>query len=260
MQTTLSRSDGAVLQHIFDPESAASATAPPMIDDSLPRDPHYTDATHALIQSKSQAIIKTVEQSLASASALAVSVSANALDTAAQNLQSLIKDYPDAGSLHNDLAQVLRLRWGSTLISRSLVQSTEASSAAAQALHALDQACRLLAPPSPLAALSPVQTRTLSAALMQRGAMKLEAAKHVAAAGAGVKDAGVEHDHTALPALQHASRTALETAASADFFSAGRYGNDLGRAMAVHANPTAKLCGQMVQDAMRREFATGRER
>ena len=43
-------------------------------------------------------------------------------------------------------------------------------------------------------------------------------------------------------------------AASRDFWMGGRYGNEVARGLAVHANPTAKLCGQMVKEAMRREF------
>ena len=46
----------------------------------------------------------------------------------------------------------------------------------------------------------------------------------------------------------------FEEAASRDFFMGGRYGNEIGKALAVHTNPTAKLCGQIVQEAMRKEF------
>lgn len=47
----------------------------------------------------------------------------------------------------------------------------------------------------------------------------------------------------------------FEEAASKDFWYGGRYGNEIGKALAVHTNPTAKLCGEVVKDAMRREFA-----
>lgn len=34
----------------------------------------------------------------------------------------------------------------------------------------------------------------------------------------------------------------------------GRYGNEVAKALAVAANPTAKLCGEIVREAMVREF------
>jgi hypothetical protein len=37
----------------------------------------------------------------------------------------------------------------------------------------------------------------------------------------------------------------------------GRYGNEIAKALAVSANPTAKLCGEMVREAMRKEYAGG---
>jgi hypothetical protein len=37
----------------------------------------------------------------------------------------------------------------------------------------------------------------------------------------------------------------------------GRYGNEIAKALAVSTNPTAKLCGEMVREAMRKEYASG---
>lgn len=37
----------------------------------------------------------------------------------------------------------------------------------------------------------------------------------------------------------------------------GRYGNEIAKALAVRANPTAKLCGEMVREAMRKEYGRG---
>lgn len=46
-----------------------------------------------------------------------------------------------------------------------------------------------------------------------------------------------------------------EEAASGDFLMGGRLGNEVARQMAVVVNPTAKLCGDMVREAMRMEYA-----
>lgn len=43
--------------------------------------------------------------------------------------------------------------------------------------------------------------------------------------------------------------------ASRDYMMAGRYGNKIGKAVAVTMNPTAKLCGEIVKEAMRKEYA-----
>jgi hypothetical protein len=42
--------------------------------------------------------------------------------------------------------------------------------------------------------------------------------------------------------------------ASRDFMLGGRYGNQIAKALAVATNPTAKLCGSIVQEAMSKEF------
>ena len=53
------------------------------------------------------------------------------------------------------------------------------------------------------------------------------------------------------------SSIVFEEAASRDFMMAGRYGNEIGKGLAVSTNPTAKLCGEMVKEAMRKEYAGG---
>jgi len=49
----------------------------------------------------------------------------------------------------------------------------------------------------------------------------------------------------------------FEENASRDFMMGGRYGNEIAKALAVSANPTAKLCGEMVREAMRKEYGGG---
>jgi hypothetical protein len=49
----------------------------------------------------------------------------------------------------------------------------------------------------------------------------------------------------------------FEENASKDFMMGGRFGNEIAKALAVSTNPTAKLCGEMVREAMRKEYAGG---
>ena len=52
----------------------------------------------------------------------------------------------------------------------------------------------------------------------------------------------------------------FEEWASRDFATAGRYGNELARAMAVRVNPYAKLCGAIVQTALQKEMQPDQSR
>ena len=54
--------------------------------------------------------------------------------------------------------------------------------------------------------------------------------------------------------LDGESSERLEERASHDFSMAGKHGSELARAMAVRTNPYAKMCGAIVQTAMRNEF------
>ena len=49
-------------------------------------------------------------------------------------------------------------------------------------------------------------------------------------------------------------RLDFEEATSMDFALGGRYGNEIAKGLAVSTNPTAKLCGQMVREAMKKEY------
>lgn len=64
----------------------------------------------------------------------------------------------------------------------------------------------------------------------------------------GVLDVGLERKETTWQKLD------FEEAASRDFALGGRYGNDIAKGLAVSTNPTAKLCGQMVREAMKKEY------
>jgi hypothetical protein len=53
------------------------------------------------------------------------------------------------------------------------------------------------------------------------------------------------------------SKLDFEEHASRDFAMGGRYGNEIAKGLAVSTNPTAKLCGQMVREAMKKEYGPG---
>ena len=55
--------------------------------------------------------------------------------------------------------------------------------------------------------------------------------------------------------LAGAESEMLEEIASQEFASGGRYGNDIAKQVAVKTNPYAKLCGNIVKEAMEKEIS-----
>ena len=112
-------------------------------------------------------------------------------------------------------------------------------------LSDLDQAISLLTPVGRYPRLSPQAARTLSLAHTQRGAIYHMTAKMLALGAVSVPDGRREAGWTKLEFEENASR---------DFAMGGRYGNEIAKGLAVSTNPTAKLCGQMVREAMKKEY------
>jgi len=239
---SLTENDGVVLHQIFDPESAPPQVV--LVDESLPSLPLKQEAE---LQEEEKSIIRQVETALKLS--LNDSKRSELLSNASRRLTCLLAAHPDSPSLLNDFAQLHRFRHGDHNIVSTPQHSIDQATAdeAANTLRYLAKAIKLLSPSSPIMGISPTQARILSQAHMQRGAMYYAAAKDL-------PEGCIKNSTIMVTALQDWSRTDFEEAASRDFFMAGRYGDEMGRALAVHSNPTAKLCGQMVRDAMRIEY------
>ena len=248
----MSTNDSAVLSQLFDPESTPSSGV--LVDTSLPSDPAIADwKTLMTIKAEEQRIIRDVESVMKDPQASQLKTSV--LSAALQNLDTLLAGYPNSASLLNDHAQVFRLLYGNDIIvsSKNRPLSSEVTAGASKVLKGLDTAIRLMSPPTPQSAVSPAQCRTLAQAHTQRGALYYAAAKTLSSK---IDTSSIE---IMIESLQTWDKIEFEEAASRDFFMGGRYGNEVGKALAVHTNPTARLCGQIVQDAMRREMAPSAE-
>jgi cytidylate kinase len=114
----------------------------------------------------------------------------------------------------------------------------------------LSTAIALLAPATPFSSLSPQAAKTLSQAYTQRGALYHLTAKRLKSQSAELRVDGNRKEAKWKP-------VDFEENASRDFMMGGRYGNEIAKALAVSTNPTAKLCGEMVREAMRKEYAGG---
>ncbi|KAF3913083.1 hypothetical protein AA313_de0200337 [Arthrobotrys entomopaga] len=236
----LSSHDSTVLEQIFDPESAPTPS-PVTIDPTLPTFPHikaYSTLT-----------------SLRSSEILAIRA-AEAGDTqkALTLLSSAIDSSPKYCSAYNNRAQVYRMTVAmkdpagmDNLLSPS---SSETREIVMKAYKDLTMAINLASPRTPTEAISPQTAKMLAAAHTQRATILHTTSKHLAEAKERPEGSRLVKELECLGG----DVGAWEEAASRDFFWGGRYGNEVAKAMAVHTNPYAKLCGSIVKEAMKKEI------
>jgi hypothetical protein len=269
----LTQHDFSVLEKIKDPEAGPSA--PLLLDSSLPRDPHILDDATYLAVSRLEgsiiASIQAIELQIAGLKPRGPEAPLCRYLSCVTELDALIQDHPNYASARNNRAQALRRIYGDGVLVRGSVTSTGSAGAAAAAapldpsptetslnqasttiLSDLDTAIALLTPGTAFAALSPAAARTLSQAHTQRGALYHLSSK--ALSGTAGTTAVFR-----VPERREAGWTTLdfEASASRDFVLGGRYGNEVARALAVASNPTAKLCGAMVKEALLKEYGLG---
>lgn len=261
---SLTTHDLSILEKIKDPEAGPSA--PLLIDDSLPRDPHIPDPnTYQEVSSREREIISSFQEIELRIAGLKPTSSQSPLSeylNFVKRLDGLIEEYPKYASARNNRAQSLRRIYDDGILvelpepqssDESIALDTSPSdstllAASTTILTDLSTAISLLTPLTPFAAISPQAAKTLSQAYTQRGAVY-----HLTAKRLSLKEAKLRVDESRLEAQW--KTVDFEEHASRDFMMGGRYGNEIAKALAVSANPTAKLCGEMVKEAMRKEYA-----
>lgn len=265
MALPLTQHDLSILEKIKDPESGPSA--PVLIDSSLPRDPNVTnDETYNRISQIERSIISSIQTIELQIAGLKPQTSESPLSPyleCVRQLDELIDEYPNYASARNNRAQALRRIYGDSLLvtnptsppslENTSVLDTSPSettllSASTTILSDLSTAISLLTPSTPFSPLSPQTAKTLSQAYTQRGALYHLTAKSLAINGAKLR-ISESRKEAGWKTVQ------FEEAASRDFMVGGRFGNEIAKALAVAANPTTKLCGEMVKEAMRKEYA-----
>ncbi|KAF3011994.1 hypothetical protein E8E14_002344 [Neopestalotiopsis sp. 37M] len=252
---TLSRRDENVLEKMKDPESDPAMSI--MVDSTLPKDPNITESSiYERVSKREKEIVLSMQQLEMQLAGMRVSQSVHdpvqEYTACVSRLGELISEFPRYASARNNRAQALRRLYGDKLVSKvsdtqALKQDAsdeERAQAAITLLGDLDEAISLLTPKSVFGSISPVAGRTLSLAHTQRGAIYHMTAK---SASAERQDLGERREFGW-------SAVDFETAASRDFALGGRYGNDVAKGLAVATNPTAKLCGQIVREAMKKEY------
>jgi hypothetical protein len=269
--SSLSSHDISILSKIADPESSPSS--PLLLDPSLPKDPYHDPSTYLKISTSEKQIIseiQSIELQIAGLRPL-IPNTASLLEqyhSAIKKLDELSSEYPKYASVRNNRVQALRRVYGDGVLikaSQSTILKNEAQpleksttestliKISTTILTDLSTAIALLTPP-PFSPLSHVSAKTLSSLYTQRGALYHYTAKQLSGNPSSTNLLLSEE-------MKEASWTAsdFEEAAARDFMMGGRYGNEVAKALAVSVNPTAKLCGEMVRDAMRREFGGGQD-
>lgn len=251
---SLTSNDSAVLQALFDAESSPSSGI--TIDTSLPSWPSAVRVPEdelATLQRRETEIISKLQASEKST----IDTVRSALD----ELNTLVDQHPSYPPVYTNRAQVLRLLVDPQHSQQSVpvdpqsesaedtLFTPQASELSSRIFADLGQAISLATPASPADPVSSVQARLLADTHTHRGYLLLKAARirKTQVVGWDARDGG--------PAsLRGLEADKLEEMASHDFFMGGRFGNKISQQLAVQTNPYAKMCGAIVQEAMRKEL------
>jgi hypothetical protein len=278
----LSTNDLQILNAIFDPESSQEKPTV-RIDTHLPTDPHILDRDLlTTLQNRELSAIRLIESYASQTQDESNNTNADASSArratylqAHNILTDIITHHPDYASAYNNRAQLHRWRFGSSSLSSLALPSNSSPdqqhqqlASVAQTLADLAKAIKLASPRSPSAAVSPHQARILASAWTQRGAVFLSVARGLKRAGLErlpsvslVASAGeevvVKYGEDRAEEWMGWDRMRFEEEGSRCFYVAGLYGSEVGRAMAVMANPYARLCGAIVKEAIRGESWKG---
>lgn len=213
--TQLSLKDRAVLGALFDPEA------------SLDRSTNIQDLPSTIpawIIDREQSAVRLLN---------VCSPSQQDVLAAITQLSTIIDEQPTYASAYNNRAQAYRLQY------------TQDASTVLRILEDLSTAINL-ATPAPFEVVSTDSARVLAGAHTHRGYLLLRASTS-------------SHFFDLLKSTTHAlvigaDQARCEELASHDFGVAGRYGHKTAQSLAVKTNPYAKLCGQIVKEALQREI------
>ena len=248
---SLTTNDAAVLQALFDAESSPSSGI--TINPALPSWPATVNISQEDLQT-----IKIRETEIIRRLHASEQPTQQTVQSAVDELEALIDEHPTYPSVYTNRAQALRLlseiqdqEHDPDIRSKSVddaLFTPQAAHLSSRIFEDLGQAITLATPASPADPVSPAQARLLADTHTHRGYLLLKAAR--------IKKTGVFKDEMDVGPDRLRGLTAgeLEEMASRDFFMGGRFGNKVAQQLAVQTNPYAKMCGAIVQEAMRKDF------
>ena len=243
----LSKGDSKVLAQVFDPESGP-AKVEVLVDPYRPADRCIDDkALLPKLKATEKDAIQHIEDFERSSSQIP-QAKEDAYRQAMSMLDQIIEENPSYASARNNRAQLRRWRFGdrNMICQRRRSRDSERTTAASATVDDLKECIALASPEQPQDAVSPTQGRLLAQAYTQLGALYYAASKDFDQAEG---NASLDKDFDGW------TNDRFEEEASRLFYLGGLYGNEVAKALAVHTNPHAKLCGNIVKEAMRKELA-----
>lgn len=243
--TQLSHNDTQVAKSVLDQQSWASMSAySSLIDPSLPPSlPFFDPELLPTVQAAEKAAVLPLNVPFPPPPLLHLAIA---------KLTDLINLHSTYPSAYNNRAQARRLLGGDNIHAGSEQWSL--------IWDDLCEAIRLATPTIAGARVSVNHGNLLAAAHMQRGLHIFSLVKRtngsVCRTGGGLGNEAECVDHKELLPSQFwgLDTTDLEAMASRDFENAGRYGDKTAWEMSAATNPYARLCGEIVKEAMRAEI------
>lgn len=221
--TSLSLNDNAVLGALFDPEASLDhgsiciQPAPTAIIDSIPK--HFRQFEEDAVK-----LLNVVQPDV------------EQVVSAIGTLSTIIDVYPRYAPAYVNRAQARRL----------LPESLDQAMTVREIFSDLDTAISIAKPVLEYSVTSD-DARLLSSAYTHRGSLLMRASIYPE-----FREILVKLQLPSLRSIVDASQ--FENLASKDFGIAGRFGNKTAQQLAVKTNPYAKLCGQIVKEALQREI------
>ncbi len=170
----------------------------------------------------------------------------------------LIEEYPQYASTYNNRAQVIRWQYGDHILSQDSTSnsSNSFSKNLETALSDLDSAIRLGTPRSPTPSLHHKPSSLCKLTHNVRATLLFTVSKDLRKGESSGQERGGFHI-LRIPPFENVTTEMLEEASARDFVMGGRCGSEIGKAMAIHTNPYAKICGSIVKEAMKKKFGPG---
>jgi hypothetical protein len=217
--TQLSHNDTTVLRLIFDPENAS-----PDLQQSQPVEQPEASSDRDLDHVESR-VIQSLNEDEVPDSTIRQAITA---------FDEILKADPKRASAYNDRAQARRM----------LHNMDELYSHAPDVKLIMQDLNSAIQYASSTPSSTAAQAKVLSAAYTHRGYLYLQCSK----------DAKLRSVVASIGGDSSLDSRTCEEIASRDFVMGGKFGNALAKRMAVHTNPYAKLCGEMVKQAMQAEL------
>lgn len=223
-QLELSRNDSKVLHAIFDSEGSPSSAT------------HISTTAFSLVGVPEEEYLQLhKKQSKALATINVPSPNADAVRGVISTLTGILDEQPLFAPAYANRAQATRL-----LINDEEIFKADGVARLESIVEDLERAIEQASPTSPNETLSPIRAHTLATSYTHLAYLLLLASRT---------------ENPEFPAkLKPTPGKSAEDMASEMFRLGGLYGNRIAQEMAVKTNPYARLCGEMVKEALKEDM------